>query len=363
MRAAGGGGGTKTRPMDAEFQRYMDRLRSAVRLSDYLRRSLRLERRGREWAALCPFHEGEDALLLCQRREEFLPLLRLRGPRGRHRFPHAARGAALHRGGWSGWERKSGLGPPPRRKPASPEAEREQDERVRLGAMLEEAAGVVLGPPLRAGRARGARLSARGARRRRGDGGGLPPRPRPGGGGSRAERKKAAGKAAGSSPTSEHGAGASGIRSQAGLARRGEDGDVTPFFRRRIIFPIEDRRGKIVSFGGRALSPRARAKYLNGPETALFAKKRTLYNFPRAAEALRRAAVRPGQGGTGTADTAGRRQRSRLCAALRRGGLHGRAVALFEAGVETAVAPPRHRAWRGAARPPLARSRRAGALL
>lgn len=53
-------------------------------------------------------------------------------------------------------------------------------------------------------------------------------------------------------------------------------------FRDRIIFPIADHRGRVLSFGGRAMDPQARAKYLNGPETALFHKGRTLYGLAEA---------------------------------------------------------------------------------
>src|SRR5699024_8776697 len=51
------------------------------------------------------------------------------------------------------------------------------------------------------------------------------------------------------------------------------------YFFGRIIFPITDRRGRIIAFGGRSMNPNARAKYLNSPETALFDKGGTLYNL------------------------------------------------------------------------------------
>ena len=66
-------------------------------------------------------------------------------------------------------------------------------------------------------------------------------------------------------------------------------------FRDRIIFPITDGRGRIVSFGGRALDPEARAKYLNGPETALFHKGSTLYGLAEARKLLH--VVGPSGGG------------------------------------------------------------------
>ncbi|HRD46158.1 MAG TPA: DNA primase [Caulobacter sp.] len=74
----------------------------------------------------------------------------------------------------------------------------------------------------------------------------------------------------------------------AGLLIAPEDGGGAPYdrFRDRIIFPIADARGRIVSFGGRAMDPEARAKYLNGPETSLFSKGRLLYGLPEARKLL-----------------------------------------------------------------------------
>jgi DNA primase len=74
---------------------------------------------------------------------------------------------------------------------------------------------------------------------------------------------------------------------EAGLLIAPEDGGA-PYdrFRGRIMFPIADGRGRIVSFGGRALDPQARAKYLNGPDTQLFHKGRVLYGLPEARKLL-----------------------------------------------------------------------------
>jgi DNA primase len=57
-------------------------------------------------------------------------------------------------------------------------------------------------------------------------------------------------------------------------------------FRDRLMFPILDARGRIVSFGGRAMNPEDRAKYLNGPESPLFHKGATLYGLPEARRIL-----------------------------------------------------------------------------
>ncbi|WP_137392390.1 DNA primase [Rhodoligotrophos defluvii] len=70
---------------------------------------------------------------------------------------------------------------------------------------------------------------------------------------------------------------------EAGLLIAGDDIPV-PYdrFRNRVMFPINDARGRVVAFGGRALSPTAQAKYLNSPETELFHKSAMLYNLDRA---------------------------------------------------------------------------------
>ena len=74
---------------------------------------------------------------------------------------------------------------------------------------------------------------------------------------------------------------------EAGLLIAPEDGSA-PYdrFRDRIIFPIADHRGRVVSFGGRALDPEARAKYLNGPESPVFHKGRVLYGLFEARKLL-----------------------------------------------------------------------------
>jgi DNA primase len=74
---------------------------------------------------------------------------------------------------------------------------------------------------------------------------------------------------------------------EAGLLIAPEDG-AAPYdrFRDRIIFPIADARGRVVSFGGRAMDPQARAKYLNGPETSLFHKGHILYGLAEARKLL-----------------------------------------------------------------------------
>jgi DNA primase len=59
-------------------------------------------------------------------------------------------------------------------------------------------------------------------------------------------------------------------------------------FRDRVMFPIPDSRGRIIAFGGRALTSDALAKYLNSPDTELFHKGNVLYNFVRARKAMQK---------------------------------------------------------------------------
>ncbi|MGP0060911.1 MAG: DNA primase [Beijerinckiaceae bacterium] len=56
-------------------------------------------------------------------------------------------------------------------------------------------------------------------------------------------------------------------------------------FRDRVMFPICDRAGRVIAFGGRALDKDAQAKYLNSPETPLFHKGAILYNHHNARKA------------------------------------------------------------------------------
>jgi DNA primase len=73
---------------------------------------------------------------------------------------------------------------------------------------------------------------------------------------------------------------------ETGLLVHGEDIAV-PYdrFRERVIFPIQDRSGRVIAFGGRAMEKEVQAKYLNSSETPLFHKGQCLYNHHRARKA------------------------------------------------------------------------------
>jgi DNA primase len=73
---------------------------------------------------------------------------------------------------------------------------------------------------------------------------------------------------------------------QAGLITD-QDGKAYDRLRERIVFPIRDRRGRVIGFGGRVLGD-GKPKYLNSPETPVFHKGRELYGLYEAQKARRK---------------------------------------------------------------------------
>ena len=75
----------------------------------------------------------------------------------------------------------------------------------------------------------------------------------------------------------------------AGLLKQAENGDERyDYFRDRVMFPITDRTGRVIAFGGRILGD-GQPKYLNSPDSQLFHKGRVLYGLSQAREAARKA--------------------------------------------------------------------------
>lgn len=71
---------------------------------------------------------------------------------------------------------------------------------------------------------------------------------------------------------------------ETGLLTQNERGEVYARFRNRLMFPIQDAKGRVVAFGGRILGD-GQPKYLNSPATSLFYKGEMLYNWHRARNA------------------------------------------------------------------------------
>ncbi len=73
-----------------------------------------------------------------------------------------------------------------------------------------------------------------------------------------------------------------------GLVREGQKGRGDyDLFRKRLLFPIQDSRGRVVAFGGRVLDD-SLPKYINSPESPIYHKGRILYGLYQAKEAMRR---------------------------------------------------------------------------
>jgi DNA primase len=106
---------------------------------------------------------------------------------------------------------------------------------------------------------------------------------------------------------------------EAGLLRNPEEGEPSDYFRSRVIFPIGDRAGRVIAFGGRVIDD-GQPKYLNSPESPLFEKGRVLYGWSAARAGVAR------QAESGAA-----------CAIVTEGYMD--VIALHRAGFSTAIAP------------------------
>ncbi|WP_372997336.1 DNA primase [Marinobacter sp.] len=86
--------------------------------------------------------------------------------------------------------------------------------------------------------------------------------------------------------SNKHGA---DVLKEAGLLAE-KNGKKFDLFRDRIMFPINDQRGRVIGFGGRRLNDESNApKYINSPETLVFKKSNELYNFDKAQLSARKA--------------------------------------------------------------------------
>lgn len=73
-----------------------------------------------------------------------------------------------------------------------------------------------------------------------------------------------------------------GLREAGLIVERSTGGGFYDRFRDRIVFPIHDRRGRVLGFGGRTLEAGVEPKYLNSPETPVFTKGKSLYGMYEA---------------------------------------------------------------------------------
>ena len=71
---------------------------------------------------------------------------------------------------------------------------------------------------------------------------------------------------------------------KAGLAKKNKEAKLYDVFRDRLMFPIKDRKGRVVGFGGRVMNPDDQPKYLNTGDTPIFQKGKELYGLYEALE-------------------------------------------------------------------------------
>ncbi len=240
--------------------RFLDELRAHISLAEIVGRRVALQKRGREYTGLCPFHKEKTPSFHVVEEKGFY-----------HCFGCGAHGDVIgfamqtqnlgFREAVEELARLAGL-EVPRETPQ--ERERDQRRATLASAMTAAAkffAAQLAGPQ---GAAARAYLEGRGV-----DAGTI--------------RRFGLGFAPNSHDALKHALATQfpePLLIEAGLIRRAEERpDIYDYFRNRIMFPITDRRGQVIGFGGRVIDD-GQPKYLNSPDTPLFQKGRVLYGWP-----------------------------------------------------------------------------------
>jgi DNA primase len=235
-------------------ERFIDELLARVDIVDVVQQRVPLKRAGREWTACCPFHDERTPSFYVSPAKQFYHCFGC-GAHGsavkflmeyeRLEFPDAVEELA----------QSVGVTVPHEGGPARP-----REDHTDLYALLDAAAGFYQ-------RALPESAAAKAYCRKRGLDKDIVERFRIGwapGGWDAVKR------ALGTSDTRVK------MLEQAGMLSTGEKGKQYDRFRERLMFPIMDRRGRVIAFGGRILEGDG-PKYLNSPETPLFHKGRELF--------------------------------------------------------------------------------------
>ena len=252
----------------------LERVKQAADIVEVISAHTDLRRQGARWVGLCPFHEERTPSFSVDAQEKLY-----------HCFGCGVGGDTI-----KFVEEKEGLGFAEavellaerygvelEREQEDPRAEARRQQRRRLGELLDRTARLLRQLPLGLRRGRqGARVHGR-ARPRRG--GRCAP--------SASATRRAPGTrccCAGSGPGSR-----STSCAAVGLVQKGRGGGEYDRFRSRIMFPIRDRRGRTLGFGGRAMRSDQGAKYVNTAETDFFHKSHMLYGIDLAKAAIAKA--------------------------------------------------------------------------
>ena len=251
----------------------VDRVKQAADIIEVVSAHTDLRRQGARYVGLCPFHDERTPSFSVEPQEKLY-----------HCFGCGVGGDVI-----KFVEEKDGLnfaeaveqladryGVELEREQEDPRAEARRQQRRRLEELLDRAAafyGNVLWESKEAGKARDY-LAGRGLGEEvlRAFGVGYAP--------SAWDKLLVAGQRAGFSVEEMRGV---------GLVQRGRQGGEYDRFRERIMFPIRDRRGRVLGFGGRAMRSDQGAKYVNTAETDFFHKSQILYGVDRAKGAIAKA--------------------------------------------------------------------------
>jgi DNA primase len=252
---------------------FLDELRSRLPLADVVGRRVKLQKRGRDFVGLCPFHNEKTPSFTVNEEKGFFHCFGCGAHGDAMTFVMRAEGSSFP----EAVERLANEAGLPVPQPDPEAREKAERQSTLLGAM--EAAAKFFEAELKGGRGRGARdyLENRAlteetiARFRLG----YAPD-------SRGSLKEALTKQGFPEallieggllikPPAENGAGGGASYDR---------------FRGRVMFPITDRRGRVIAFGGRVMGE-GEPKYLNSPETPLFHKGRVLFGLAQAQESIR----------------------------------------------------------------------------
>jgi DNA primase len=252
----------------------LDRVKQTADIVEVVSAHTDLRRQGARWVGLCPFHEERTPSFSVDAQEKLY-----------HCFGCGVGGDVI-----KFVEEKDGLGFADavelladrygvelEREQEDPQAEARRQQRRRLEQLLERVAAYYANYLWESAEADKAReyLAERGLGEvaLRGFGVGYAP--------SAWDKILVRGQQAGFSVQELHGV---------GLVQKNREGRDYDRFRSRIMFPIRDRRGRVLGFGGRAMRSEQGAKYVNTAETDFFHKSQLLYGVDRAKAAIAKAA-------------------------------------------------------------------------